>query len=239
MSLKPNFFCRAQLFLLAAIWFSSLSRADMVGFGVGAVIPDDNPLGVSSVISFTTDEVISNLTVTIDFGTLGDGIRGHTYVGDLRAVLTGPGGSIELFNRPGCPASLFGESSNLSGVYQFSDIGGNFSTAAAKTSNDAVIANGTYAARNGLDEFLSFEVAFAGFMTAGDWSLNLSDHASSDTGGFVGWSLSIASAPLTAPEPSTAAFLAAAFVVAAWVRRRGKDRDEKRRRRIAQRVYYG
>lgn len=226
----------ALLFFLLPV--AGRLSADMINTGGGGVIPDNNATGFASTINIAVNEVITNLSVSINFGTLGGGVRGHTYVGDLRATLTGPGGSIVLFDRPGVPASTFGDSSNLSGIYRWSDTGGNFSTAAQAVNNNSVVANGNYRAQAANDSFLSFATTFAGSSTAGTWTLRLTDLASSDTGGFLSWTLDIQSSPAAVPEPSAALCLVTTLLGAVWATSRSRRREARTRKRLRYRVYY-
>ncbi len=209
-------------------------HADVIGFGSGGAIPDNNPSGFSSSITFTQNEIITGMSISIDFGAIVAGTSGHTYVGDLIGTLSGPGGSIVLFDRPGFPATAFGDSSNLANVYIWANGGADFSAAAANVGNNAIVANGTYSAQAGDNSFRSFATTFNGSSTAGLWTLNISDNAGSDTGGIVGWTLNIQGF-VAIPEPSSPVFLAAAFAVAGWWSYRKREREKSRRR---DRIYY-
>ncbi len=60
-------------------------------------IPDNHPFGVTSVLTVPQAGRITRLTVSVDIE--------HTYIGDLRASLTTPGGStVVLHNRTGASA---------------------------------------------------------------------------------------------------------------------------------------
>ena len=83
-----------------------------IGFSVGAAatapvghgenlsavaIPDNNPNGISSKIRMTTAGAVTRLAVSLDIT--------HSYIGDLRVELTGPGGATAvLHNRTGAGA---------------------------------------------------------------------------------------------------------------------------------------
>ena len=218
---------RAAAFVFLVLT-NSIVFGDMIGMGGGGSIPDNNVNGVASTISFANSETITNMTLTINFGPIVPNISGHTYVGDLIATLTGPNGTMTVFDRVGYPATNFGDSSNLSGSYSWSDSGGSFSAAAAAVGNNVAVANGNYRAQNGSDGFLSFQTAFAGTNTAGDWTLRISDRAQTDVGGFVGWTLNIQSFAAI-PEPSSAILLTSLFGIAGLMNSRRRQRRQRRR----------
>jgi subtilisin-like proprotein convertase family protein len=105
----------------------------------------------------------------------------HTWVGDLEARLTTPGGaSVLLFSRPGVPPGTFGNSSDLSGVYTFSD-----SVASAfPEASGSPVPNGPWAAADGTGARLSMTTALLGSNAVGNWGLNIWDGAAGDTGDF-------------------------------------------------------
>lgn len=219
---------------LACVTASQLA-ADMAGAGSGVAIPDNNPAGVNTRIVFTANEVISRLWITIDFGTINNLNRGHTYVGDLVVRLQGPGGTVTVFDRPGVPATAFGDSSNLAGVYRWEDGGLDFSAAAGSVNNNQIVANGTYNPQDANDNFLSFNSVFAGTQTAGSWTLTFYDLASGDVGGIAGWTLNIISSPIPVPEPSMFPLSLAGVAVGRRLARRKRKQNLRQRRR----VYYG
>ncbi len=234
---------RVSRFLLLTLGTAMLlscnpAAADMAGFGGGGTIPDNNALGFASTITFLDNEEITDLSVAIDFGTLISGSMGHSFVGDLMVTLTGPGGTITLFDRPGVPASTFGDSSNLTGTYTWADGGANFTTAAFAVNNNTSVANATYSAQSANDTFLSLALLFGGTGTAGDWTLRIADRATGDVGGFSGWSLNIVSTPIAIPEPSASVTLAASLLVAGWWTNRSRKMKLRRERRRFNRKFY-
>ena len=71
-------------------------------------IPDANPGGVFSALTFPTDGIVSSVTVKLDIQ--------HTYIGDLRVSLASPGGeTVLLHSRAG------GSSDNLIRTYSVAD----------------------------------------------------------------------------------------------------------------------
>ena len=63
----------------------------------GMAIPDNDPIGITSKIKMATAGSVTRLAVSLDIA--------HTYIGDLRVELTGPGGATAvLHNRTGSGA---------------------------------------------------------------------------------------------------------------------------------------
>jgi MYXO-CTERM domain-containing protein len=131
----------------------------------------------------------------------------HTWVGDLTIVLThkDSGTSLVLTDRPGVPASSFGNSDDLGGLYIFAD--GN--PLLPETSAGGVIANGAYGAEGG-----SLSV-FNGLDKFGTWSLHFTDSAGGDTGELLDWGFSLANVP----APGAMALLGLAGLVGGRRRR--------------------
>ncbi len=183
---------------LAMVSGSTL-RADVIGSGPGASIPDNNPAGFSSTISIGQNETITgDVVVTIDGLT-------HTWMGDLNVTLTSPSATItSIMSRVGGlnPGDV-GDSTNMNGTYAFSDSGPGdlWQVASSLGGIDNVPSGGYWATGPGSGAMISLNALFAGELTAGAWILNISDNAAADTGSFSGWSLSIQSSPV--PEPSS------------------------------------
>ncbi len=189
---------------------------------INLAIPDNNTTGVNTtiVLPATTFTNAADLRIRIN--------ARHSWVGDLKFTLTSPCGTTFLFDRPGVPASGFGNSSNLGttnattpppAVYTF-DLAG--ATVIPETSVPAgFIAAGTYlpsdiggAAHNWAG--LTFPCS-----GAGNWTLNISDNAGGDTGALIDWQIlgpsvythtlaggpgTITQDPSTGPGNSTANF---------------------------------
>ncbi len=110
-------------------------------------VPDMAPAGVESVIHIPEQGLLKDIRVNVNIN--------HTYIGDLKVVLTSPSGkSVILHERDG------GNSDNIIQIY---DSG---STPAL--------------------------MAFTGEEVQGEWILQVSDHASVDTGRLDSWGIRIA-----------------------------------------------
>jgi subtilisin-like proprotein convertase family protein len=198
-----------------ALALGGVAQADVFGPGPGGPIPDGSgtlpntiPGTLTSTIAVPAGSVISVNNVSITMGT-GIGPTGaHTWVGDLVATLTSPGGdNVHLFARTGTTTSTgFGSTADLSGgPYVFVNSGG---TAWQHTSTPTPIPPGTYNRSTTLlpavpptqdnDDYS----VFVGDPSGGNWTLTLQDFAGGDTGGLVSWSLDI-----TIPEPGSASLL--------------------------------
>lgn len=176
-----------RLSIGAALAVSSLTCAQAADFaGVGGPIPDNNANGISIPINVSGIlGPVGDVRVTVPLT--------HTFAGDLRVTLTAPNnaGRLILFARAGYRRNAnAGVSNNLVGTYTFTDSATNsfWSTLA-----DGDVPAGSYrtssagapslSAHGGCDTSLS--LAFAGLSGAqvnGNWTLNVADLASGDTG---------------------------------------------------------
>lgn len=199
------------LFALAIACFASTISfgATFTGTGTGA-IPDGvtgtpPAYGTPQVITFavtgmsgTLTDVTVNLTLT------------HSWVGDLDMVLAGPGGSptAQVIGHVGVTtAGSFGDSSNYSGAYIFSDVGAgtHFWTVATNVAcgDTCNVATGTYRAtakgqtgQTNPSPVVNLTAAFAAIPTAnGNWTLTIRDGANLDTGSTSAASLSLTAGP--------------------------------------------
>ncbi len=132
----------------------------------GLPIPDNDPVGITSVInvadSFAIADVNVDLTVT------------HTFIDDLVVTLTHPDGdpTVTLWDR------ACGSEDNLD--VTFDDQAGDLVCASPTTGDlNPVSAGGTPLS------------AFAGLDAAGDWTLTISDNVAADTGTLDAWGLEI------------------------------------------------
>lgn len=205
---------RKLLFALVFVpFFAVTASADFVGGGAGFAIPDNNSIGASSSIAVNLgpNEIISDVSVVL----LG---FDHTFIGNINATLTGPGGSVDLMIRTGRLGAGAGDSSNVNGFYVFADTGANWWNAAvAAGGTNGVITQGVYAPTTTNGAAQSFAGTFGGTMTNGLWTLTISDNAILDTGSVGSWNLSIRSA---VPEPSSLGLAGLAVVGLIMVRRR-------------------
>ncbi len=197
---------RSAIAALLVAFCSQAASGDFIDFsGGGLNIPDNNAGGVTSVLNIATDETISDLSVTIfDFQ--------HTWIGDLTARITSPGGTTaDLFVRPRTNIFFFGDSSNLDGDYTFLDGGNDLVTEAAnRNGTQRIRPNRDYAASSTNGAPVSLAALFAGESTAGNWSLFISDRAGGDVGSIDSWGLSFVSTgtPASVPEPSSMVYFA-------------------------------
>ncbi|TWU05870.1 proprotein convertase P-domain-containing protein [Stieleria varia] len=196
----------------------SVASADFIDFSGGATsIPNNSLGGVNSVINVTTDEIISDLSVTIfDFR--------HTWVGDLTARIISPNGtSADLFVRPLTNLFFYGDSSDLRGDYTFIDGGDDFTAEAASRGSNSRLRNRDYQASTTNGTPVSLAAMFAGESTVGAWTLFLSDTAIGDIGSIDGWGLSFTSTPApvaSVPEPSSLIYFGLAGTLMLRRRRR-------------------
>jgi subtilisin-like proprotein convertase family protein len=151
-------------------------------------IPDNNTTGINSTVIVPAGITISahtDLEVDILFN------PAHTFAGDVIVRLTSPGSANTLlFDRPGVPASSFGNGDNLAGPYTFRTTATNV-IPETSGSPGGVIPSGSYRPSNTSGAAhnwsgLTFPVA-----ASGTWTLNVSDRASGDVGSLASWTLRI------------------------------------------------
>lgn len=173
------------------VFSSGAGAVDYPGVGVGA-IPDNNPAGINITFDAATfNQQVGGVSLRL-------GIN-HTYVADLKIKLTSPSGvsSLVIFSRVGRRSTGGGGSSNLAGVYTFSDLGADFWATAAPLASASNIPPGAYrTSTGGVDLvgggtndhggcFTSLAGAFLGLNpvdASGTWTLNIADVVSGDIG---------------------------------------------------------
>ncbi len=165
----------------------------------------------STAFSFTTANIVCNIfdisslpvaipqsgtvTSTIDVpivcgGNISDinviNLNGtHTWVGDVAMTLTSPGGTvINLFDRPGVPASTFG-CSNDNFQLGFDD------QATLTAANLEAQCNSTTPALLGTYKSITPLSALNGTSMIGTWTLTINDAAAPDGGSLTSWALEI------------------------------------------------
>jgi subtilisin-like proprotein convertase family protein len=206
------------LTVVAGMAIASISMADIVNnTGAGFNIPDGDMTGASSSIVIGANETITDVDLTL-FG------LNHTWMGDLVVTLSGPGGTATIMNRTGSVTGVgSGDSSDFGGDYTFSDGGANLWSAAFAATGAEIIAPGIYSASTTganiqLGTQLSLNAIFGGTLTAGTWTLTVSDNSADDTGVLGGWGLSIISTAI--PEPGSLGLIGLAGLALAARRRR-------------------
>lgn len=192
---------------------ASANVAKSFTFPLFGALPDNTPAGVSRTIAIPDDgTLIKDVTLSVSFGTgTAAPNRAHTWAGDIRIVLTHvtSGISVNVLDRVGFPAGAAGDSSDLSGTYNFNDaFAGSFEAAATATGAAVPIPAGNYRT---VDGNLS---SFFGRSKAGDWTVNISDNAAGDLGDVTNVTLTI----FNVPTPGAAALFGLAGL--AGMRRR-------------------
>jgi len=154
----------------AAVYCDSLSGP--------AIIPDNDPAGISNTITIPNSGVIADLNVMLDIT--------HTYVGDLKVTLrhVDAGTMVTLLDRPGIPATTDGcNGHDLSCT--FDDQAGRHAQTECRSAPPAI--DGSVTPLGPLS-------SFGGQSVAGMWRLNVSDNAAQDVGSLFGWCLEVNSA---------------------------------------------
>jgi subtilisin-like proprotein convertase family protein len=193
-----KFFCKRQIFLyLTAIFCCAVTSsfaATFNGAGTGA-IPDGTSLtppafGAPLNVTFNVSGLSgppSNISISTTLT--------HTYIGDLDVLLIAPNGSsAQIFGRVGLlTATGFGDSSDLSGTYNFFNTAStNFWTPATDPAcgSTCIVAAGNYlptapggAGQTNPAPVVNLAAAFAGVSNPnGTWTLRFRDATQNDTG---------------------------------------------------------
>ncbi|MCS7035651.1 MAG: M12 family metallo-peptidase [Saprospiraceae bacterium] len=142
---------------------------------VPVTIPTTSAATVSSTLGLTDPRPLADLDAWVN-------IR-HTWVGDLRARLIGPGGdTVLLFDQPGVPATVAGCSGD--------NITATFDDEAALTAADfEKTCNTTPPAISGVFQPLQALARFYPKPASGVWHLGVSDLANDDGGAIEAWGL--------------------------------------------------
>ena len=168
-----------------------LGTTTFPGTGTGA-IPDGVTCGTynatTRVVSFNVTGIAgppTDVDVSITVG--------HTWVGDVRAVLAAPNGTTHTIFESTGGAATAGDSSNLVGPYVFDDsAAGNWWTAAAGVPDISPVPAGSYRTSNNTGAQTVMNAAFAGIPTStGTWTLTFADRCPADTGSVTAASLTL------------------------------------------------
>lgn len=164
-----------------------------------------NDAGTNGGVTTSTITVTDNgLIDTFDYVYLD---IDHTWVGDLVIRLDGPGGAgVVLLDRPGVPASTFGNSDNLAGIYRF-EMGG-LAFPEVLGGVGGIVAPDIYAPVDSFDRFSNTQ-------KEGIWTLTITDFASGDVGVLREWGFGVTNIP----APGALALLGLGGLAAARRRR--------------------
>jgi subtilisin-like proprotein convertase family protein len=167
----------------------------------GGAIPD--AVGTTpGVLQVTFNVTDTDPVLSVDLTMTG---LTHSWVGDLRATLSGPGGVpvASIFNQIGrasTATSGFGDSSNFGGNYRFIDSGADPYPPLIAGLGDFVLPSGDYMATDstpvgtvGQQVFLNS--VFGGSNPSGTWTLTITDFAGGDTGSLASATLNITAVP--------------------------------------------
>lgn len=158
---------------------------------INLAIPDGNAAGINSTIVLPAVNFASAADLKLRLN------MSHSWVGDLRVRLTTPCGTTLVFDRPGVPATLFGNSSNLgtnnsatppAAEYIFDIAGATIIPEASLPSG--FIPGGTYQPSDASNPGFAHNWAGLTFPCgAGNWVLNLADNVGGDVGVLVDWAI--------------------------------------------------
>jgi subtilisin-like proprotein convertase family protein len=177
---------------------SSMTTTTTVTYtGPPVAIPDGSATGATTAIAVagltgTITDVnfrINGTSCTSNAGDTNAGID-HSWVGDLALTLTSPAAtSVVVVDRPGVPASTFGNDGNNYCQSVFDDDGG-FPSIENATPAQAPF-TGNWSPNNALS-------AFDGQTANGNWTLFARDFATPDSGSVRSWSLVITTVTVVA-----------------------------------------
>lgn len=144
-------------------------------------IPDNSPAGLSRTIDVPDNFVMGDVRLEADIS--------HPFCGDLTVTLTHGGHTATIMRRLG--GGAFGDDSNLSGTYSFSDGGAStiWQGAVAAADTTSVVSNGVFRAADEYANTVSLRGVFAGTSSSGPWVLSVSDNGALDSGMLNGWRL--------------------------------------------------
>ncbi len=177
---------------VSSSWYSFQTAGDIcntyTSTDIPVIISENSAVTINSGLSIADDFVITDVKVSMEVS--------HTWIGDLNAILTSPGGlNVSLFDQPGVPGSQYGcGEDNL--LLTFDDAASNTADdleGTCETSGTAI--SGTF---QPIDAMSIFE----GQSSMGAWDLEMSDAFDQDGGALETWSLEICFAAPAAAAPS-------------------------------------
>lgn len=155
--------------------FRTVAQPDAFCSTPAAAIPDNNPAGVDDVLLILPSGEILDVDVYIN--------ANHTWVGDLIFTLTHEGTTAVIFDRPGVPPNFGCSGDNIDNTAD--------DEATLTFENDCTGSTPAYIPGEhyvpGDPPNTSLLAAFDGMDMNGSWTLNVSDHASGDTGTLNEW----------------------------------------------------
>ena len=196
-------FLRMPLILLACSLVTANCFGDVNGNSGndGGNIPDNDGAGYNSIVTITDSEVISDAKFIVEGLT-------HDWIGDLIITIahSTSNKSATLMHRVGTDTdpNSDGFPADMNGTYMFQDGNSSIWTEAGNGDTDYEVAAGTYAASGQFEAVVDLNSIFAGELTNGDWTFNISDNDGGETGAFTQTAVSFQSAAAV-PEPGTMA----------------------------------
>jgi subtilisin-like proprotein convertase family protein len=178
--------------------------------GTLGAIPDNNPAtprDVTFTVSGAPVGAPPSVSVDMTFSPL------HTWVGDLEVRLIAPNSTaFLLYGRTGQTGASAGDSSDLTGPYNFTDtaMGTNWWAEAASAGAAVALTPGSYRTTQGgpqpvinTSPVTNLTAAFASIPDSnGTWTLRFTDHAAGDTGAVSAANLTIGGGGCPTPSPT-------------------------------------
>jgi len=149
-----------------------------------------------------TPDVMKAKMVTVSL--LPEGLSDNTYINDDAMAIpdNDADGISSVINVPD-PLTVFGTSAYVNITHTWS--GDITLTLTSPTGTQKVLRSGTGGSADDIDESYSTDV-FNGEVATGDWTLNVSDNASADTGTLNNWSMTLTAIGEVLPAAPNAAF---------------------------------
>ena len=175
--------CGSSAFVVAAFETTAGGTATQCN-NPNVAIPDNNAAGITDTMTIAGGGTLTDVNVSIN--------ATHTYVGDLIFTLSRvfPANSSVVIDRPGVPGSTFGCSGN--DINTTLDDAGLTAVETECAAAVPTIGTGPFSPNNTL-------TVFNGNSSNGDWTLNVTDNASADTGSLNQWCLITTTSGSVAP----------------------------------------